>query len=249
VWDTGLALLEGRFRDAEQGAHDALLLGRRLGHPFAGACFRGQICLLDRERGRDQAVVTELERHVSRTSLGATHWTAAVLGRAAAASGDTKRARSILDNLARSGFRDIARSIRWNGTIAEIALLATELEAAEQARPLIELIEPTASQHGLLPVPINYAGPLARCLAGLWSVLGVADEAIAYYDQALESTARIGARPTLAWTGLEAARVLARAGRGTRAAELLRESEALSVELGMPRLTEEARRARARIGR
>jgi hypothetical protein len=76
----------------------------------------------------------------------------------------------------------------------------------------------------------------------------MADEAIAYYDQALESTARIGARPTLAWTELEAARVLARAGKGARAGELLRESEALSVELGMPRLTEETRRMRERIG-
>lgn len=54
VWDTGLALLQGRFDEAEQRAHDALLLGRRVGHPFAGTCFSGQMSILERERGRER---------------------------------------------------------------------------------------------------------------------------------------------------------------------------------------------------
>lgn len=148
-----------------------------------------------------------------------------------------------MDVLGESSFEDIARTIRWNGTVAEVAMLAAEVEALEYAAPLRELLSTAQDQHGLLPMPINYSGPLARPMAALSGLLGIADEARAFYDEALDSAAALGARPTLARIGLEAAPVLARAGDLASARDRLRESHAMALEIGMPRVAEDARKA------
>lgn len=247
VWDTGKALLEGRFREVEQAAFDALLLGRRLGHPYAGACFSGQMCILDRELGRDAAIVERLAGR-TRTPVGASTWSDAVLGRATRAVGDEAGAREIFDGIA-SQARDpkaFVRNIRWNGTLVELSMLAVELGAAESARPLLELLSTARDQHGVLPIPIAYGGPFSRCMAGLSSLLGLADDAIGLYEESLASAEALGARPTVARIGLDLAPLLARAGDVVRAGTLARESLALAEELGMARVAE---RGRAVLGR
>jgi len=245
VWDTGKALLEGRFQEVEQGAYDALLLGRRLGHPYAGACFSGQMCILDRELGRDGAIVERLAGR-TRNPIGASSWSDAVLGRATRAAGDEAGARQIFDELMSQDPKALARNIRWNGTLVELSLLAVELGAAEQARPLLDLLSTARDQHGVLPIPIVYGGPFRRCMAGLSALLGLADDAIGFYEEALASAAALGARPTLARIGLDLAPLVARAGDTVRAGMLVRESLALADELGMARVAE---RGRAVLGR
>jgi DNA-binding winged helix-turn-helix (wHTH) protein/tetratricopeptide (TPR) repeat protein len=247
LWDAGFALLQGRFDEAEQGIHDALLLGRRLAHPFARACFRGQLSILDRDRGKERSVVEQLGDTLENDRVGATHWSTAVVGRAAIALGEEDRARSLFEKLASSNFDDVERTLRWNGSIAEISMLAAELEASDQAARLLELLSSARDQHGLLPMPINYSGPLARPMAALSGVLGFADEALALYDEALESARGLDAKPTVARIQLEAAPILARSGDSARAAEFLRECSASSTEIGMPRVAEDAKRALERL--
>jgi DNA-binding winged helix-turn-helix (wHTH) protein/tetratricopeptide (TPR) repeat protein len=248
VWDTGKALLEGRFREAEQAASDALLFGRRLGHPYARACFSGQICLLDREIGRDGAIVERLAGR-TRTPVGASTWSEAVLGRALRAMGDEAGAREIFEGIA-SQVRDpkaFVRNIRWNGTLVELSMLAVELGATEQARPLLELLSTAREQHGVLPIPIAYGGPFSRCMAGLSALLGLADDAIGLYEEALASAEALGARPTVAGIGLDLAPLVARAGDVVRAGTLARESLALAEELGMVRVAERGRAVAGRL--
>jgi len=248
VWDTGKALLEGRFREVEQAAFDALLLGRRLGHPYAGACFSGQMCILDRELGRDAAIVERLAGR-TRTPVGASTWSDAVLGRATRAVGDEAGAREIFDGIAAQA-RDpkaFVRNIRWNGTLVELSMLAVELGATESARPLLDLLATARDQHGVLPIPIAYGGPFSRCMAGLSALLGLADEAIGLYEEALVSADALGARPTVARIGLDLAPLLARAGDVVRAGTLARESLALAEELGMARVAERGRAVRIRL--
>ena len=243
IWDAGFALLQGRFAEAEQGIHDALLLGRRIGHPFARAGFGGQICLLDRDRGREETVIEQLGASIGDSRLGATHWAAAVVARSALARGDRKRASALLESLATPSFGEIPRTIRWNGTMLEVAMLAAELESAEHARDLIDLLKTAPDQHGLLPMVIDYSGPLSRALAALSGVLGNADEAIAFYEDALESASALGARPVVARTQLEAAPLIARSGDTGRAAELLNDCMALADEIGMPSVASDAAKA------
>lgn len=246
VWDTGLALLQGRFDEAEQRAHDALLLGRRVGHPFAITCFSGQMSILERERGRERETIERLDGTPG-PPAGASHWTAAVLGRAFLAVGDGARAGAQLAALAAHGFSDLPRNIRWNASIVEIALLAVELGNDTHAPALLRALETARSQHGVIPIPIAYGGPFARPLAGLAARLGRADEALSLYDEALESAASLGARPIVARIELESAPLRARAGRTARAIEGLRTSESLASELGMPRVADAADALRRRL--
>lgn len=245
VWDAGLALLEGRFAEAEQLAHDALLLGRRLQHPFAGACFNGQMCVLDRELGRDARIVERLEGRMG-GSTAATHWSWAVLGRALAAVGEKARAREILDRLSADGFEDLARNIRWNAVIAETAMLAVELEAAEHAKPLLAQLRTASTQHGALPIPIVYSGPFTEGMAGLCAVLGLVDDAIALCEEALASARSLEARPTGARILLARGRLLHRAGRSRTAREAFQEAASEAEALGMLRVREAARAGLAR---
>ena len=91
-------------------------------------------------------------------------------------------------------------------------------------------------------MPINYGGPLAYCMGRLQSILGVADEALPLYEEALESAEALGARPMLARIQLDASRLFARVGDKQRARALLASGASLANELGMPSLTASAER-------
>jgi hypothetical protein len=161
--------------------------------------------------------------------------------------GDADRARTLMDDLAREGFDSILRTIRWNGTITEVGMLAAEIESAESAKELLDLLATARDQHGLLPMPINYSGPLTRPMAGLSCVLGLADEALELYDEAYDAALALRARPTMARIGLEAAQILARSGDRTGARERLADSEAIAREVGMPRVVEDAKKILGRL--
>ncbi|MEM7410880.1 MAG: AAA family ATPase [Myxococcota bacterium] len=233
VWDAGMALLEGALERAERLASEALTLGQRLGHPFAKASYRGQLCVLARERGDYHVVVENLGHTLDDARLGATHWSIAVVGRAAGASGNNARAVALLDRLGQSRFLEIDRGIRWNATMAESSMLAAELGSVPHAQHLLPLLESAPGQHGLLPMVLSYGGPLSRCRAALQALLGYVDDALASYEEALEDSAAVGARPFEVWAQLEAAPLRARAGDARGAAATLRDTEALAGELGM----------------
>ncbi|MEZ4333819.1 MAG: AAA family ATPase [Myxococcota bacterium] len=246
VWDTGLALMQGRFDEAEQRAHDALLLGRRVGHPFAGTCFSGQMSILERERGRE-AETAQRMADKPEAPAGASHWASAVLGRAFHAIGDERRARAQLAALAANGFQDLVRNIRWNASIVEIAMLVVEIGDDAVTPVLLRALETQRAQHGVIPIPIAYGGPFVRPIAGLTARLGRADEALALYDEALEAAAALAAEPTVARIELEAAPLRARAGKLARAVEGLRTSASIAESLGMARVLEAARGLRGRL--
>src|SRR5690606_25515835 len=109
-----------------------------------------------------------------------------------------RRARVQLAKLAAHDFADLVRNTRWNAPILEIAMLAVELGDERVAPVLMRLLETSRDQHGVIPIPFAYGGPFTRPLAGLAALLGRADEALALYDEALESADALGARPTVA---------------------------------------------------
>lgn len=246
VWDAGLALLRGDFADAEQRAHDALLLGRRIGHPFARACFNGQIATLDRERGAPERILERLGHTLDNTRLGATHWTRAVVGRAECVRGERERGRALLDGMAEEGFDRLVRNLRWNGTIVEIAHLCADAGAEEHARALIEVLSTAPDQHGLLPIPISYGGPIGFALGRLWALLGLVDDAIPALEEALERATALEARPTALRVRVALAPLHRRGGQRARADELLAGCEDEARALGMPGLAREAAALAAR---
>ncbi|MHA7838603.1 MAG: ATP-binding protein, partial [bacterium] len=246
VWDAGLDLLEGRFAQAEQAAHDALLLGRRLGHPFASACFSGQLSLIQRETSRLGELVDRLEGRTDHPA-GASHWAKAVLGRALRDLGQDDRARAVWEDLGSQGFAALNRGIRWNATILEVSMLTAELGEETLARPLLDQLSSAPEQHAVLPIPILYGGPLTHAMAALSLLLGLSDEAMALYDDAIGSASSLGARPTVAHLLIEAAPLHARTGSVARAIGMARDAERLSEELGMEPAEAAARAIRTKL--
>jgi len=248
VWDAGLALLEGRFDEVEQLAHDALLIGQRIQHPYARACFNSQLVLVQRERGDYETLISLLGPALS-ARRGATHWAKALVGRAELTLGNEAAARDAFEELARDDFETIPRSIRWSGTMPEVAMLCAELEDAPRARQLMEILRGTEHHHGVLPVPINYSGPFKWTMGRLSALLGLVDDATVLYEEALHAAEDMGARPICAHIRCDLAGLLARTGKVERARGLLEESANVAGELGMSGLSDRVDRVLRRASR
>jgi DNA-binding winged helix-turn-helix (wHTH) protein/tetratricopeptide (TPR) repeat protein len=231
VFDTGRRLLEGRTEGVEQRLADAVLLGRRIAHPYAQACFNGLRMQLLRYQ-RDYEAIGSIFARAQNSPLGPNHWVRAVVARNELQLGEPERARELFEGLAAAKFEDLARGIRWIGTVVEIAHLCADLDDAPRAQRLIPLLASAEDLHGVLPIPILYSGPASYALARLEEVLGTADIAAQYYEHALEGAIRLGARPMQARIQKDFARLLARRGDRGRAAALAAEGEALADEIG-----------------
>jgi DNA-binding winged helix-turn-helix (wHTH) protein len=205
VYDTGLALLEGRLDEVEARAHGALSVGLRAEHPYARGCANAHRALLAREQG-DAAGLLALLAPALRARQGPTHWVKALVARAELATGALREARGRFEELAARDFADIPRNLRWTATLVEIAHLCADLEAEAQAAALAALLEPYADHHGVLPLALCYAGPVSFALARLAELRGARSEAREHYAAALASCAQIGAEP-------QRARIARHAGR------------------------------------
>jgi len=243
VYDTGIALLEGRFDEAAALTRDTFVLGRRVEHPYARAVLNGHRVLLAHERG-DAAEVLAIFEPAIGAREGPQHWVQAMVARARFAAGREDDARSLFDTLAREDFRDIPRNLRWTGTLVELAVLCSELGDAARAKPLQDLLTPVEHQHGVMPMAICYGGPVRYALARLCDTLGRSDDAAALYEDARAAAGGIGARPMQARIALQLALCVAARDR-RRAKLLLEESARLATELGM---TAVAANARAALG-
>jgi DNA-binding winged helix-turn-helix (wHTH) protein/tetratricopeptide (TPR) repeat protein len=244
VYDSGIALLEGRLEEAEAHAREALQVGRRIEHPFALGCSRAHAALLARERGDSAGVLTQLGPALP-ARQGPTHWVKALVARAQLALGRREEARALFEDLAAGGFGDVPRNVRWTATLVEIAGLCAELGDAGRAARLVELLAGAEAQQGILPVVVCYVGPMSGALARLHALCGDLDLALELQQQALESCLSLEARPAEARTRLELAGLLARRRQRRDAERQLRESAAIARGLGLTAVEAAARAALA----
>jgi DNA-binding winged helix-turn-helix (wHTH) protein len=239
VFDAGLACLEGRLDEAARLAEEASRVGRRIAHPYARGVDRALGAWLARERG-DHAEVLRIFDPQIPIRRGPVQWVQAFCARALVAVGREAEARAFYEDLAATGFERIARNIRWHGTLVEVAHLCAELGDADRARALVALLAPVEHHHGVLPMPICYGGPVARCLARLHELLGRAGEAEELYAEALDACEALGARPMRARILVELGSLLARR-HPSRGRERLAEGARLAGELGMEGVAARAR--------
>jgi tetratricopeptide (TPR) repeat protein len=202
------ALLEGRFADAERGAHDALQLGQRAVAADATQVFAGHLYVLAMEQER----LGELEPVVR--ALGeqfplvpGTHCALALLY---ADSGRVDEAAHELGIVASDDFQALPRNPEWLGMIAALAQTSALLPGAPHAERLYALLAPYTHRIIVSGLGVLCSGAVAHYLGLLATSLGRWQEARAHLDEALLLHAQIGSPPCLAYTRYEAAR-LARA--------------------------------------
>ncbi len=192
VYDTGIALLEGRLDEVEARAASALSLGLRAEHPYARGCANAHRALLARESGDPQTLLDTLAPAL-RARQGPTHWVKATVARAYLALGNRAAAIELFEGLAAGDFVDIARNLRWKATLNEIGHLAADLGDADRAEALHALLAPYAEHHAVMPMAILYGGPLHLALARLAGLLGRHDEAREHREAARAACEAIGA--------------------------------------------------------
>jgi DNA-binding SARP family transcriptional activator len=235
-----VALLEGRFADAEALAADALDRGGAAERWNAMVSYRLQLFVLRRAQGRLAELKPVMERSVHefpallrfRTALPHLH----------AELGHEAQARALFDEVLA---RDLAREhidAEWLFSIALLPDVCSRLGNRAAAATLHALLLPFADRYAQAPVEASF-GCVARGLGVLASVLGRHDEAVAHLEAAIEIERRMRARPWIAHAqhGLGEA-LLARGGPGDadRAQALLDE-----VAVGYRALGMEAWAARA----
>ena len=230
VW----ALFRGEFELAERLAERALSSGgaRR---SDADCSYRLAMFLMRREQGR-LAEIEALIRDAVEAYPGYRSFRCFIplleleLGRAA-------EARRAFDALSADAFAALPRDSEWLFCLCLLSEVAAGLDDREAAAVLYGLLAPYPRISAMSAGEVSL-GPVVRFLGILAAATRRVDDAARHLEDALDLNARMGARPWLAHTQEEYARLLH--GRGApgdeaRARELLAVSHATYRELGIAR--------------
>lgn len=236
------AIAAGRIRDAERllveglQAPDVHGVRTQLFDPLPS-----QLVLLRREQGR----LTELDAAlVAAGGSERAPFVVAFQGLVEVARGSLAAARAKLDELAASGFRDVAFDHNRMMVLALAAELCGRVGDAPRAALLEPLLAPFAGEHVVVADGLGYLDTVERPLGLLALARGDRARAAAYLEEALRIHRAIGAPARAAHTELDLAGVVE--SRDRRAA-LLGSAAAAARTLDLPGLEAEAERARATL--
>ena len=223
------ALFEGRFEDAEDAIVETARIGEHV-NPFESEMsLRLQLFCLRREQSRlaelESLLETSVPAYPVEFLLLCTH---CELGR-------TEDARRLLDELAADDFMRLPWDTQWLVARCLTAEACVSLEDRERAEILYRLVSPFAPLNAV-SAPDLSIGPVSRYVGLLAQALSREDEAEAQLTAALELNERMRARPWVAHTQHDLARLLLAGGDGPRARELLHASAETCRELGMTAL-------------
>jgi DNA-binding SARP family transcriptional activator/tetratricopeptide (TPR) repeat protein len=229
-----LAMAEGRFAEAEELIEQGGTAGERAQSRSAASVARTlPLFMLRREQGR----LAESEQEI----LGPGHVFSgplvrgSVLAHIHARLGRRDQARAALDELMSRDLSDWHVDEEWLLGICLLAETCVLLEDAQHAASLYELLRPYASVNAIA-VPQLALGSTSRPLGMLAAMLGRFEDAERHFEEALGMDETMGARPWLAHTQEEYARMLLRRdaeGDRQKAESLLSRAQSTYGELGM----------------
>ena len=228
-----LALFSGDFAQAEQLAEMALEVGDRAQRPDAGFSYRAAMFLLRREQGRLEEIDDLIKRSIHEyPGYRSFRCIAVVLD---CELGRTQAARVSFDALAAGDFSALPRDIEWLFCLSLLSDVAARLEDQVRARKLYELLLPYRHLNAIAAGEVAL-GSVARCLGLLAATITDWEAAASDFEEALAMNERMGARPWLAHTQEDYARLLLKRdapGDRERADELMAHAIATYRELGM----------------
>ncbi|MBJ7594169.1 MAG: AAA family ATPase [Candidatus Dormibacteraeota bacterium] len=226
-----LALLEGRFRDAELLISAALQVGQRSRVADALAAHAGQLFHLRREQGR----LAEIEEHIVRAAREF-HWYP--LFRCALALlhcelGQRAQARAEFEEIANRDFAGIPLDNYWVHNMCLLSEVACLLGDDGRAETLYDLLLPYADRNAFGP-PEGSVGSVSRVLGLLADVRAHSSDAERHFADGLAHNERMGARPWVAHTQYDFGMLLLKGGgQRERAIELLKSARDTCDDLSM----------------
>jgi tetratricopeptide (TPR) repeat protein len=228
-----LAQFQGEFGEAEKLTEEALRLGERAQNWDAGFSYRIAMFGLRREQGRLPEIAELLRRSVDEyPGYRSFRCVVALLD---CEVGREDAARNALAELSASDFEVLPRDSEWLFSLCILAEVATHLGEEAGATTLYDLLLPF---HGLNAVDAGELaiGSVARYLGLVAATTSRWGDAETHFEAALEANARMGARPWLAHTQDDFARMLITRdapGDAEKAQALLTEALTTYEELGM----------------
>jgi DNA-binding SARP family transcriptional activator len=234
VW----VLFHGDFSEAEKVAEEAQELGQRAQRWDAGFSYRMVLFVLRREQGRLEEVEELIRRSIDEyPGYRSFPCLAALID---CELGREHDARQAFDELAAEDFSALPADGEWLFCFCILSEVAAHLQDDQRAAVLYRLLLPHARLNALAAGEVAI-GSVSRYLGVLASATGRWDDAARHFEDGLELNAKMGARPWLAHTEYDYARMLLRrdrSGDSERAVELLEASKTLAEELGMSALAE-----------
>jgi eukaryotic-like serine/threonine-protein kinase len=239
-WTAMLALLQGRFEDAERNALEAFEIGQRVEPTDAPQAYAVQMLILRREQGR-LAELQEVVKGFGRKYPALPAWRCG-LAYLHVHCDQHAQARDEFEKLAVRDFGDLPKDIFWPVAIAMLAEVSVELGDESRGRVLYELLCPYAGRNVVTGAGVLCSGSASRTLGRLAALMQRWDEAEGHFENALRMHVRMGARPFLARTQGQYAEMLLRrdsAGDRQKALRLLGEALSIAQEVGMRCAVEE----------
>jgi predicted ATPase/DNA-binding CsgD family transcriptional regulator len=233
------ALLDGRFAETEQLAMQALTIGQQAQAENADGVFGMQMFTLRRAQGR-LAEIAPVVRHFVRQHSASAAWRPG-LALIYSELGLKTEAQAEFAHLAQHDFADFPQDGLWVTCITYLAEVCAFLQDAVRAATLYRLILPYAGRNVVVGGAVLCYGAASHYLGMLATILERWDDAAQHFQDALAMNAQIGARPYLAYTQHQYARMLlARNQPGDRdqATSLLEEALTTAHALGMRALEE-----------
>jgi tetratricopeptide (TPR) repeat protein len=226
------ALFRGDFARAERLEEEALRAGFARSSD-ADCSYRLAMFILRRAQGR-LAEVEDLIREAVDAYPGYRSFRCFIplLERELGREHETRRS---FDELAEANFAALPRDCEWLFCLSLLAEVAAHLHDEERAAVLHTLLRPYARVNAMAAGEVAL-GPVARYLGILATTTSRWEEAAEHFEDALAMNARMGARPWLAHSQDDYARMLLtrdQPGDKERALQLLAEAVTTYQELGM----------------
>jgi tetratricopeptide (TPR) repeat protein len=200
-----LALFQGRFDEAQTLIEDAATLGERAQSRDSAFSYRLQRFVFDRERGGDPEIESLIRgavcefptRPVFRCALADIY----------ARAGDASRAQAAIDDLGAQDFAAIQRDNEYLFSFSFLADAAETLGDLRAAAVLYDLLAPYRDLNAINTDEIA-TGSVSRPLAVLAAAMSRWGDAVSHFELAADHNERMGARPWLAHTQHDFARML-----------------------------------------
>jgi ABC-type branched-subunit amino acid transport system substrate-binding protein/tetratricopeptide (TPR) repeat protein/streptogramin lyase len=243
-----LALLDGRFRDAEAMVHEMKEVGERAQVSDTASSAATEEFALRWHLGGVGETAHELER--LSLQFPVRPFFRCLLAVVQLELGNHDRARRELDALAPDDFNALPRDPEWILALCLLAEVATALSDIDRTATLYRLLEP----YGDLVVVNPHEFPIgsaARTLGLAATALGRFELAERHFRHAAAMNEQIHSRPWIARTQYDNARMLlARGAPGDddQARELLDSASTTCRELGMDPLAAKVRDLRSQLG-
>lgn len=201
------AHLRGDFAAATRFTAEAVEQSRDVRGSIAPIVADAQTFFAQRMQGRHRDLEELVRRNADR--LPAMRRWRCGLALVLAELGREDEARRELEQLAANDFDDVPRDAAWLVSMSLLAELCALLEDRPRARRLYELLIAYEGRN-VVSMGAAYLGPVARYLGLLATTAGEDERALGHLETARSAAERMGARPTVVLTALDAAEVLAR---------------------------------------